>query len=291
MNTSKGKISVIIPVYNRTIFLEEALRSIVDQSYSNVEVILVNDGSGAEVSRSLMTLCEKYPFAQMVELDQHLGVSGARNKGIRQATGDFLHFLDDDDWIAPEFYEKAVHQLQQGDVKVIIGDGAVFSAVDGGHQFKRQRSNFEYIRKKYGSMPIEHWSYFLVYCPPIHSMLFKVEVFHSHQFPEDLNYGEDRWLGLEMKKHGVKFDKMDYLGAHYRLATSTARSKDQQVFFEALLKSDLLDTREAKNYVQTFLCILLFKKKALLKSISYKLQALSSPVLFIRNLWYLFGLR
>ena len=94
------KISVIVPVYNSEAYLENCLNSIIQQTYQNLEIILVNDGStdGSD------ELCKSYAEAHrnVTVLNQkNLGLSAARNSGIRYAQGEYLFFLDADDLLHP----------------------------------------------------------------------------------------------------------------------------------------------------------------------------------------------
>ena len=91
-------ISVIIPVYNAENYLNRSIESVVDQSYENIELILINDGS----TDSSKMICDKYALADnriRVISQKNRGSAAARNSGIRHTTGDFIFFLDADDFI------------------------------------------------------------------------------------------------------------------------------------------------------------------------------------------------
>lgn len=100
----ESKVSVIIPVYNVEQYLERCVQSVMRQTYSNLEVILVNDGSTDGSLSVCKKLQEKYPEIIIVDKPNG-GLSSARNAGIRIATGDYIAFLDSDDWVAPDCYE------------------------------------------------------------------------------------------------------------------------------------------------------------------------------------------
>ena len=95
-------VSVIVPVYNVQNYLNKCLDSLANQTYTNYEVILVNDGS---TDKSL-TICEeyaeKYPFFRLIN-QENSGVSVARNKGLDEAKGTFLTFVDSDDYISNDY--------------------------------------------------------------------------------------------------------------------------------------------------------------------------------------------
>lgn len=94
----RNKISIIIPVYNVEDYLDECILSVVNQTYRNIEIILVNDGS---TDRS-KEICEKYAVLDnriIVINKENGGLSSARNAGISKATGEFISFIDSDDYI------------------------------------------------------------------------------------------------------------------------------------------------------------------------------------------------
>lgn len=110
-------ISVIIPIYNAEKFLERCLSSILAQSYCNYEVIMVDDGS---YDRSA-NICKKYVQADqrfVYEYKANGGVSSARNYGINICEGQYISFVDADDYVSPLFLERLynVMQLTKSDV-------------------------------------------------------------------------------------------------------------------------------------------------------------------------------
>ena len=99
------KISVIIPVYNVSAYLDECLTSIVNQNYKNFEVIVVNDGSTDNSLEIAKKYEKKYPKLIKVYDKQNGGLSSARNYGIVESSGDYLLFIDSDDYILPNCLE------------------------------------------------------------------------------------------------------------------------------------------------------------------------------------------
>lgn len=99
------KISVIVPAYNVESYLKQCLDSIVGQAFSNLEIILVNDGSTDGSGR----ICDEFAVKDSrikVIHQENAGASSARNSGIEVATGDYLTFVDSDDWLDTEMYRK-----------------------------------------------------------------------------------------------------------------------------------------------------------------------------------------
>ena len=106
MNVTKtqDKISVIIPVYNTAPYLKRCLDSVLGSTYRNLEVICVNDGSTDE-SLGILEHYQELEDRVVVINQSNSGVSAARNKGLARATGEFLSFVDSDDWVHPQMFE------------------------------------------------------------------------------------------------------------------------------------------------------------------------------------------
>lgn len=98
------KISVIIPVYNVEKYLERCVESVMKQTYKNIEVILVNDGSTDGSLAVAERLKKKYPQIIIVNKTNG-GLSSARNVGVKASSGAYIAFLDSDDWVTPDCYE------------------------------------------------------------------------------------------------------------------------------------------------------------------------------------------
>lgn len=112
MMSDKQTISVIIPVYEVERFLDRCITSIVDQSYSDLEIILIDDGS----PDNCPAICDAWAERDdriIVVHKENGGLSSARNAGIAKASGDYIAFIDSDDWIAPEMLEKLMDALRE----------------------------------------------------------------------------------------------------------------------------------------------------------------------------------
>lgn len=99
------KISVIIPVYNGEKYLKACIDSIINQRYKDLEVIIVNDGSQDKTREICNAYLEKDKRIRLINKNNG-GVSSARNKGIEVANGEYIIFLDSDDWVEKDFFEK-----------------------------------------------------------------------------------------------------------------------------------------------------------------------------------------
>lgn len=124
-----SKISVIIPVYNREKYIAECIDSVINQTYSNLEIICVDDKSTDSSLEVLNEYALKDNRIKIVALNENGGVSNARNKGIENSTGDFLAFIDSDDTIDNNMFSEMIKAQQDTDVDIILSD---LSMVSGG---------------------------------------------------------------------------------------------------------------------------------------------------------------
>lgn len=111
-------ISVIVPVYNVESYVAECIESIQNQTYMNLEIILVNDGS----TDASGDICDKYAaYDERIQVihKENAGVSVARNMGIESANGDYIGFVDSDDYIAPTMYEDMLKLMVEHDLDII----------------------------------------------------------------------------------------------------------------------------------------------------------------------------
>lgn len=95
----ESKISIIIPVYNGEKTLYKCLESLILQKYRNIEIILINDKSIDKSEEICTGLAEKYNFIKYISNEYNLGVSATRNRGLKEATGEYVVFVDSDDWV------------------------------------------------------------------------------------------------------------------------------------------------------------------------------------------------
>lgn len=114
------KISVIIPVYNTNPeFLQKAINSVLNQTYKNIEVIIVNDGSTDNNTLNFLKTLDNKNINIINQ--ENKGAGGARNTGINSATGDYIGFLDADDWLDKNFYEVLFNLCKNNDADIACG--------------------------------------------------------------------------------------------------------------------------------------------------------------------------
>lgn len=226
------KISVIIPVYNIMDCLERCVHSVQSQTYRNMEIILVDDGSTDGTSELVDRLAQSDPLGRTIAFHkENGGSSSARNYGITKATGEYFGFVDSDDYIEPDMYANLANAVLEHNLLVAqIGRDEV--SADGS-----RRGDVIEPRDSFGELNSKDFCRELLlhrgdcsFC----TKLVKRELFDNSLFPEgELN--EDFWLLIQMllaSDNGLdSIGILPEIGYHvfYR-ETSNSRTIDCNVF-------------------------------------------------------------
>lgn len=208
MLIEKNKISVIVPVYNVEKYVSKCLASIIGQSYKNLEIIVVNDGS----TDNSGVICDEYARSDnrvTVIHQKNSGVSSARNSGLEIATGELIGFVDGDDFIDTNMYEELVRQMIDENADIVccaykqIYPDKVVDFSDGSITIFNGMEMFEeYITVKNRCMM----------SPAVWNRLFKKELFENLKF-ENGRIFEDKKITCETLtkiKKGVYVNKTYY---------------------------------------------------------------------------------
>lgn len=118
MSMEEELLSIVVPVYNVELYIEKCIRSIQEQTYKNIEIIVVDDGSedsSVQICRKLAAQDSRIVLLEM----EHKGVVSARNIGINCATGDYITFVDSDDWIENDLYSQMLVEMQNVDLLIV----------------------------------------------------------------------------------------------------------------------------------------------------------------------------
>lgn len=129
------KVSIIIPVYNNEKYVEKCIRSVMEQTYKNLEIIVINDGSSDKSGEILEQLAEKEERIVLIH-QENAGVAVARNRGLDLASGEYLTFIDGDDYVETDYIEKLYLRAeeQQSDMvicglKYVTEDGTILKEI------------------------------------------------------------------------------------------------------------------------------------------------------------------
>ena len=115
----KELISVVVPIYNVEAYIRKSIESILNQTYRNLEIILVDDGA----TDNCPAICDEYAASDdriKVIHKVNGGLSDARNAGVEAATGAYIGFVDSDDFLKPDMYEKLFNRLKETDADIVV---------------------------------------------------------------------------------------------------------------------------------------------------------------------------
>ena len=115
----KSKISIIVPIYNAELYLSRCLDSLINQTYKNIEVICVNDGSTDRSLEIAMTYSRQH--SEIIVVNKcNTGVSDSRNVALQRATGDYVMFVDSDDWISPNMVKHLLKEAVTSNAELVM---------------------------------------------------------------------------------------------------------------------------------------------------------------------------
>ena len=206
-------VSVIMPAYNVAPYIAEALRSALAQTHSDLEVIVVDDGSKDETASIVREVARSDGRVHLVQ-QANRGLAGARNTALRAATGDFLALLDSDDVWEPEFLASQLAILEsRPDVDIVTGNGWYLNGAKHGQlarPFPDPRPD-----PTLASILADEWSVFIM-------TVFRRSVYTTvGTFDEEMRSNEDYDFWLRAAIAGCVFARNDRPLGHYRVRTDS----------------------------------------------------------------------
>ncbi len=209
----KGTVSVIIPVYNGEKYLEECLHALLSQKEALEEIILIDDGSTDESGAIADRYAEEY-FSVKVIHQKNRGVCAARNRGIREATGDFIGFCDQDDTVSPEYYSVLSGMLTDSGADIAVGN---FRKIDMEFAEAEAASSADFQEhtctgKEALGRLVRGEGMFRSY---VWNKLYRSELFREIWFPEDRSL-EDQFVTYRLFAACRKVAYTEWAGYYYR---------------------------------------------------------------------------
>ncbi len=180
------KISVIIPVYNVGKYISKCLDSVVTQTFRDIEIICINDASDDKSLNIIQEYAQKDERIKYKSFEEHKGVSAARNCGIDMSNGEYIYFLDSDDWIENDYLEVMLRTIEKTGAQIVMNKN-ILSYIDGKcypynfqqSQLKISENSWIYVEKEAQN----------VFCT-VFSKLFNSNLIKKHgiRFPEGYVY-------------------------------------------------------------------------------------------------------
>lgn len=189
-------VSILVPVYNSARYLRECVASITSQTYSDLQIVLINDGSTDDSWEIAQELAKQDKRLQVYSQRNH-GVAATRNQLLDKATGEYVLFVDSDDWIDPDTIETLVNEQQRNDCDMVVFNSKVEGLWD------RETAVREYLKhREFRGM--------------LWNKLIARKLFDKRRFDETVSYGEDAlmvWEALQRANKVLLLKKVMY---HYR---------------------------------------------------------------------------
>ena len=117
---NKIKVSIIIPVYNTEQYLRQCLDSVINQTFQDIEIIVVNDGSTDNSINIIKEYQQKDSRIVFVDFPNHKGVSDARNEGIKLARAEYITFVDSDDWVKKDYVKTLYDNITKYNCDIVV---------------------------------------------------------------------------------------------------------------------------------------------------------------------------
>ena len=231
-------ISIIIPVYNVEKYLKECLESVINQTYTNLEIILVDDGS-TDGSGNICDEYKKRDTRIKVIHKENGGVSIARNLGLNYVNGQYIGFIDSDDYVEPEYCEKLLKSIKENNVQCAL------CKFDKVYEKKNQNNTFEsnYIMDANGLiMEILDVQKGFGFCT---QKLWTKNALADIRYNENIKVGEDSLFCIESCKNIDKVFVLNEKLYHYRFNENSLVRKFDEKYAQKYLRA----MQETKKYI------------------------------------------
>lgn len=202
-------ISVIVPIHNGTKWIQQTLDSLFSQTYPSFEIILINDASNDNLKQVLSSVNDNRLHA--IHLEKNVGVSAARNFGIRLAKGDFIAFCDADDVCHPQRFEKQVNFLLQNTEFDLCGSAFTCFDTEDRITVNNPVDDLGIKRKLMQGNAFG-----------LSTVMARSRIFKLHHFNENLKVSEDYDLWTRLATSGIKFSNLPESLLRYRWHSTQA---------------------------------------------------------------------
>ena len=211
---SKPAISVIIPVYNAQDGIKRCVDSLLNQSFKNLEIILLNDGSKDNSLNILKEYELKYSFVRVID-KQNEGVAVTRNKGILLAEGEYIMFMDNDDFVDSDYIETFYQAIHEKNLDLVIGG------------YKRVNQDNQIIFSQ--DIQQSEWSKYIIMAP--WAKIYRTEFLKTNNLEFfDYGIGEDIIFNLAAYKTTDKIGLLDYKGYNWYYNNQSISNTSQRGF-------------------------------------------------------------
>lgn len=175
------KVSVIVPVYNVEKYIDRCIKSLINQSFKDYEIVIVNDGSRDNSQKIIDKYVKKYPEKIVSYIKENGGVSSARNYGINNARGKYLTFVDSDDYVSKDYLKLLYDKITENDNDMVFSD------------VYKKKNDVTEVMMGLRSENIDIHKNALISLPATWNKMYKKSLFTNNNiiYPEEIRLGED----------------------------------------------------------------------------------------------------
>ena len=219
------KVSILVPVYEVERFIERCSRSLFEQSYPSLEFIFVNDCSPDKSIEVLNNVIEGYPerkdTVKIVDHDKNRGISATRNTGLDHSSGEFVIFVDSDDWLDLHAIELLVKKQSENDADIVSGNRIIHYEDKEEFFPEREYKDNEQMTLQMMQHSLDHF---------VAGRLFRKSLFTDNglRWNEGYDIAEDRYMMTLLAYHTKVYDTVDSVIYHYERGNvnSVTKTKD-----------------------------------------------------------------
>lgn len=229
------KVSILVPVYNVSLYIEQCVISLFNQTFDDIEYIFVNDDSQDDSMSKLYNLLELYPLRKnQVKILHHAanrGLAAARNTALDASTGEYISIVDSDDFVEPKMIEQLYNKAIEENADIVVSDYFI--------EYKHKSEiTTDYVSKNKD----ENIKNIIIYnqsCTALWNKLFRRNLYirSDCRVPEGLNYFEDRYVTTRLYFFANRIVKVNEAFYHYSQYNVNAITKTKnQMHFENVLQ-------------------------------------------------------
>lgn len=258
-------VSIIVPAYNVETYIEDCLVSLINQTFKNIEIIVINDGSTDNTLQIINKYVKKDSRIKVID-QQNQGLSGARNSGLREASGEYISFIDSDDWVDENFIENLYNSAQQNNADI-----AIATIVRKRKLYQKYRV-FYSENKVYTNLEEKIKICNIPTCCYVWNKLYKRNLLENNKFVSGRYYEDVLWLP-EIIKRSNKLVTVPNTNYYYRVNTSSIVKRPQSAKKQE-------DSYFAKKYILKFFEENGIKPNKKMKTITKKIKYLYNFILY-----------
>lgn len=207
------KVTVVIPVYNSEKYIARCIDSVINQTYQDFEIQIINDGSKDKSQEIIDSYTKKYPDKIISIEQENKGVAKTRNEAIKRSKSKYIMFLDNDDYLDRDYIEKYVNKIEKEELDVVIGG------------YKRPDENGNIVKTL--KLQDKEWCKFMIMTP--WAKIFK----RQYLIDNDINFlvnniGEDNYFNFKAMLLTDKIKILDYIGYNWFFNNSSVSNTRQK---------------------------------------------------------------